>query len=65
MSDIQEKWKFLAGLTYAGQYFIIEIKPVKRPISGEFYFESRTKEVTLDELKKAQSEAEPQYISAL
>jgi len=59
-----EKWKFLSILQYAGQYFLIEMRPCKKIVSGEYYIETRSKEVTPEEAKKEQDN-NPTYFSKL
>jgi len=61
---MENKWQFLSTIQYAGQYFLIEMKPVQKPATGQYYIETRSTEVTIEEAKK-QQDNNPVYFSKL
>jgi len=61
MSRTSKKWTFLSGISYAGQHFLIECRAIQKESSGEYYIETRSREVTLEELKEAKENSTKYY----
>jgi len=57
---MEEKWTFASAVSYRGQDFIIEIKPMITETGG-IYLQSRTSHATKEQIKEAQENSTHYY----